>query len=926
MNRIHKLHELGQSLWYDNIQRRLLINGEMQRMISDGLIRGVTSNPSIFHNAIAKSSDYDAALKPMAWAGWSASQIFHQLAIEDIQAAADLFTPLYQQSGGADGYVSLEVNPLLANETTSSVAEARRLWKLVDRPNLMVKIPATREGIPAVRQAIAAGINVNVTLIFSLERYAEVIDAYMSGLEDRLAKNLPIDRIASVASFFVSRVDTKVDKMLAEFASQQPEKAKKAQALMGKAAVANARLAYARFLDEFSSERFQRLRQRGARLQRPLWASTSTKNPAYRDVLYVEELVGANTVNTVPPQTLDAFAEHGRAAVKLGPDCQAEQRIVERLEALGISMAQVTLELEEEGVKAFAEAFTALLATLEERRAGAQAELGQAGISLPAQVVRMEYEETMPRIFGIDPGLWTDHPEGQKEIQNRLGWLVSPQSSRALIPEIQKITADCIQAGYESALLLGMGGSSLAPEVLRLIFGRGEIGDAPALDLAILDSTDPTQVRSAARLAPIEKSLIIVSSKSGTTSEVAAFLEYFWAKAAARLGNRAGEHFVAITDPDTKLEKLARERGFRAVLSGDVLVGGRYSALTAFGLLPAALIGMDIDRLLKRGGAMMAQCLPEIPAGRNPGLVLGTLLAEAALDGRDKLTILADAELEPFGSWLEQLIAESTGKSGRGIVPVDIEPEIAAASYSQDRLFIYLRSSGKRDQFVGELQSAGHPALVFQIEDAYDLGAEFYRWEIATAVACAVLGVNPFDQPDVQDNKNRTTQKINVYRLNGVLDSDPPVWEGPGGRVYGLVLHGLDRAESLRDVVGLLMKLVRPGDYIAINAYLPRSARMLGRLQKLRKVILTRTGCATMLGFGPRFLHSTGQLHKGGANNGVFLQITADPPEDIEIPSLGYSFGTLELAQALGDLEALLNRDRRAIRVHLTDGRLEDLY
>ncbi len=925
MKRIRKLHALGQSLWYDNIQRRLLVNGELERMISDGLIRGVTSNPSIFHNAIAKSTDYDAALKPMAWAGWSTSQIFHQLAVEDIQSAADLFMPLYEESGGADGYVSLEVNPLLANETTPSLAEARRLWKLVDRPNLMVKIPATREGIPAIRQAVAAGINVNVTLIFSLERYAEVIDAYMSGLEDRLADNLPIDKIASVASFFVSRVDTKVDKMLAEIASKQPEKARIAQTLMGKAAVANARLAYAKFLAEFSSDRFERLRKRGARLQRPLWASTSTKNPAYRDVLYVEELIGVDTINTVPPQTLEAFADHGKAVVKLGSDAQAAQHIIEQLEALGISMAQVTLELEVEGVKAFADAFTGLLATLEERRAGAQSELGLLGVSLPAQVVRMEYERTMARIFSIDPGVWTDHPEGQKEIQNRLGWLVSPQSSRVLIPQIQQITADCIQAGYESALLLGMGGSSLAPEVLRLVHGRGVIGDSPALDLTILDSTDPTQVRAAARNAPIEKTLFVFSSKSGTTSEVAAFFEYFWAKAAARFGDQAGGHFVAITDPGTKLEKLAHERNFRAVLTGDPMVGGRYSALTAFGLLPAALIGMDADRLLQRGAEMMAQCMPAVPAGRNPGLVLGTLIAEAALDDRDKLTIIADAELESFGSWLEQLIAESTGKSGRGIVPVDLEPEIPAADYGQDRLFVYLRSGGKRDQFINELHAAGQPALVLQIDDAHDLGAEFYRWELATAVACAVLGVNAFDQPDVQDNKNRTTQKINAYKLNGVLDSDPPVWEGPGGRVYGLVLHDLDKAESLRDVVGLLLKLTRPGDYVAINAYLPRSARIFGRLQKLRKVILTKTGCATTLGFGPRFLHSTGQLHKGGPNNGVFLQITANQPEDIEIPGLEYTFGTLELAQALGDLEALLNRDRRAIRVHLTDGKLEDL-
>lgn len=925
MNRIQKLHALKQSLWYDNIQRRLLVNGELERMISAGMIRGVTSNPTIFHNAISKSSDYDAALKPIAWSGWTASQIFENLAVEDIQRAADLFAPLYEQTDGGDGYVSLEVNPLLAHDTDASVDEAIRLWNTVNRPNLMVKIPATRAGIPAIRRAIAAGINVNVTLIFALERYREVIDAYMSGLEDRLQKGLPVDRIASVASFFVSRVDTKVDQLLKEIADAQPDIAMKAQALMGKAAVANARLAYAIFLNEFNSERFNQLRLRGARLQRPLWASTSTKNPAYRDVIYVEELIGPDTVNTVPPQTLEAFADHGEAAVRLGSDTESDRQVISELEELGISMAQVTSELEEEGVKAFSDSFSALLSALDQRRVAAQAELGPLATLLPDAVARLESEQTIPRIFSIDPGLWTDDPEGQQEIKNRLGWLDSPQTSRALLPQIEKLARECVEAGYQYALLLGMGGSSLAAEVLRLIHGLGKIGDAAGLDLAVLDSTDPTQVRSATRHAPVEKSLFIISSKSGTTSEVIAFLEYFWDRATARVGSQAGEHFIAITDPGTRLEKIARERGFRAVIYGDQLVGGRYSALTAFGLLPAALIGMNPELLLDRTAEMRSQCMPGVPAGRNPGLVLGAVIGTAAQQGMDKLTILADPELEPFGSWLEQLIAESTGKIGRGIVPIDLEPEIPVEKLGPDRVFVYFRSSGKRDDYVRRLRDAGHPVVEFDFQDAYDLGAEFYRWEIATAVACAILKVNAFDQPDVQDNKNRTTQKINAYKLNGVLDGDPPVWEGPGGRVYGLALDGLDGAETLRDVVGLLLKLARPGDYIGINVYLPRSEGILNRLQKLRKEILTQTGCATTLGFGPRFLHSTGQLHKGGANNGVFLQVTHNPPEDLEIPNVGITFGTLELAQALGDLEALISRGRRVIRVHLTDGRLEDL-
>lgn len=361
MDRIAELHAAGQSLWYDNIQRKLLENGELETMIRAGQIRGVTSNPTIFNNAISKSNDYDTALKPLAMAGMSAEDIFWHLAIEDIQAAADLFRPLYNLTKGGDGYVSLEVSPYLANDTEKTIQEARRLWERVNRPNLMIKIPATQEGLPAIRKSIAGGINVNVTLIFSLERYAAVMDAYMAGLEDRIRAGHSVSQIASVASFFVSRVDTKVDAKLQKMAPPHVS-------LQGKAAVANAKLAYQTFLQTTAGERFSALQKHGARLQRPLWASTGTKNPAYSDVIYVEELIGPNTVNTVPPQTLAAFADHGRTRLSLIENIEDAQSTIEELEKIGIRMSDVTTELEVEGVKAFADSFTELLASVEARR------------------------------------------------------------------------------------------------------------------------------------------------------------------------------------------------------------------------------------------------------------------------------------------------------------------------------------------------------------------------------------------------------------------------------------------------------------------------------------------------------------------------------------------------------------------------------
>lgn len=369
VNTTQRLHQLGQSVWYDNIQRNLLKNGDLAGMISRGEIRGVTSNPSIFMNAITKTGDYDSNLLPLASSGMDALELFFTLAIEDIQAAADLFLPLYHETNGGDGYVSLEVSPYLAYDPDATFAQAKELWERVNRPNLMIKIPATRVGIAAIINAIAAGINVNVTLIFSLERYAQVMDAFQQGLEQRVSQELPISSIASVASFFVSRVDTKIDRQLATIIQAKGSNEDKAHALLGKAAIANARLAYADFKQVFTSERFQKLRAHGAQFQRPLWASTSTKNPAYRDVIYVEELIGSHTVNTMPPQTLIAFLEHGNVRLSIEDDLDQSRQLIADLSGLGVEMAQVTQQLEDEGVKAFSDAFDTLLSAIRVRSA-----------------------------------------------------------------------------------------------------------------------------------------------------------------------------------------------------------------------------------------------------------------------------------------------------------------------------------------------------------------------------------------------------------------------------------------------------------------------------------------------------------------------------------------------------------------------------
>jgi len=918
MKSYEKIHQLGQSLWYDNIQRRMLRNGDMAEMINRGEIYGVTSNPSIFQNAIAKSNDYDSGLKPMAYAGWSSADIFWELAVEDIRATADLLQPVYRQTSGEDGYVSLEVNPNLAHDAEGTYAEAVKLWNRVNRENLMIKIPATKEGVGAIRKAIAAGLNINVTLIFSLERYQEVMEAYIAGLEDRLAAKQPLENIASVASFFVSRVDSKVDSALQKIIDAGEPDATDAKALLGKIAIANGKLAYELFKKTFTTTRFEKLQEAGAKVQRPLWASTSTKNPNYRDVIYVEELIGPDSVNTVPPQTLAAFSDHGKADLTIEKGLTEAKTDMLALKNLGISIEKVTEDLEAEGVKAFIDAFATLMAAIDEKASKAVTELGCLEKEIRSEAKQLEQMDVVKRMFDIDPTLWTSDPAGQAEIKKRCNWLFAPWEKVTELDEIKALRKHCQNSGITHVLLLGMGGSSLAPEVMRLINGVTELDGIPGLDLAILDSTDPGQVKAALDRSPVEKTLYIVSSKSGGTAEVNAYSDFFWAKCEEKFGKKAGEHFIAITDPGTALEKSATEKGYWHIFKGDPMVGGRNSALTMFGLVPAALIGMDVEKLLASAKDLADQSVPEVPFGANPGAMLGAIMGAAWKAVKDKLTILTDPAWESFGAWMEQLIAESSGKAGKGIVPLAKEPLQSVKEYSQDRIFVYLRSDGSQDGLVSDLSAAKVPAITFDVKTAYDLGAQFYLWEVATALACISLGVNSFDQPDVQDNKTRTVNKIAAYRESGKLSEKAPAFSvGPVQIYLGEGVNVKAGASVFETVENYLKAVVKDGDYIAINAYIPRNESNEELLTNFRAKVLAEFKKATTLGFGPRFLHSTGQLHKGGADNGVFIQITADPIEDIEIPTEAISFGTLVRAQAIGDFEALEARGRRVIRIHL---------
>ncbi len=641
-NPLLQLQAFGQSIWLDFLRRGMIASGELQQLIEEDGLRGVTANPSIFEKAIAGSHDYDDAVRALARQGKTAHQIYEALAIEDVQRAADLFRAVYDETGGQDGFVSLEVSPHLANDTAGTIAEARRFWAALARPNVMIKVPATPEGIPAIQQLTREGINVNITLLFALDRYREVVEAYLAGLEARLAEGQSIDRIASVASFFLSRIDVLIDPVLEKLMLAGGPKGEIAQTLHGQVAIASAKIAYQIYKEVGGGDRFRDLASRGARPQRLLWASTSTKNPAYRDVMYVEALIGPETVNTLPLETIHAYRDHGHPAARLEERLGDARRILTRLPEAGIDLQAVTAQLETEGVEKFNAALDHLEAALEERRRAVLAEradrqrldLGAHASAVQARVERLDEEQFAVRLWRGDPSLWSADPMVQTGIRGALGWLHVADKMEECLDDLVRFAAEVRAAGFRHVVHMGMGGSSLAPLVFLRTFPAGK----DALPLTVLDTTDPGTILAVERSIPLAETLFIVASKSGTTAEPLAFGEYFYGKVRAAKGPRAGENFVAITDPGTPLVATGKDRGYRRVFLNFADVGGRYSALSYFGLVPAALMRVDIAAVLDRALHMAHACVSCVPAGDNPGVALGAVLGELARRGRDKVT------------------------------------------------------------------------------------------------------------------------------------------------------------------------------------------------------------------------------------------------------------------------------------------------
>jgi len=917
--RINDIRELGQSVWFDNIRRALLASGEFERMVREDGLSGLTSNPSIFEKAIVGSTDYDAALaEARASSARDVKTVYEGLAITDLRAAADVLRDVYDRSDATDGYVSMEVSPELARDTPGTIAEARRLWASIDRPNLMIKVPGTDQGIPAIRALIGAGINVNITLLFSTVVYERVVEAFLAGLEDLLADGGDISRIASVASFFVSRIDSAID----------PRVSTRVQ---GKVGIANAKVTYARFLELFDGARWEGLRAHGAQVQKVLWASTSTKNGAYPELMYVESLIGPSTVDTIPPATYESFKAHGRARGTLTEGVDAARGVLLALAEESVDLDEVTAGLLNEGVQKFELAFGKLLASIEQSLKGStEVQAGRLTRSLPAELesrvsaVIAEWGEhsKVGRLWAHDAKLWTDADEA-----GWLGWLGVAMDQLTHSHRFSALVDDIRSGGFEDAVLLGMGGSSLCPEVLSLTFSSQTAG-LPRLH--VLDSTDPRQIKSLEDGLALDKTLFFVSSKSGTTLEPNILAAYFHAQVKDLLGTEeAGRRFVAITDPGSPLQKRAEDAGYRAVFHGLPSIGGRYSALSDFGMIPGAACGVDVMALLDNAERMAHACAACVPAADNPGLVLGAIIGVGAINNRDKLTLVTSLGIRDFGAWLEQLLAESTGKHGKGAIPVDREPLGPPEAYGGDRLFVYLRLASEHDDDqdakVKALEEAGHAVVHVPIDSVYHLGQEFFRWEFATAVAGSIIGIDPFDQPDVEDAKVAARKLTDAYDWSGSLPDLVPFYEGEGFRLIADARNarGLKDnaggARTFKEYLTAHLSLVEPADYVALLAYLPRSAKHERLLTEIRLLVRDHLRVATCVDFGPRFQHSTGQAYKGGPNSGVFLQITCVDTVELPVPGHLYTFGVVKEAQARGDFDVLARRGRRALRIDVGD-------
>lgn len=929
-------------LWFHHIGRALLRSGELNQLVDEHRLAGFTTEPALLEREIGEGTAYDDAIRESP--AVDPHPIFEGLLIEDVRAAADVLRPVYEESGRAAGYISFDLPPL--DTPQAKLREAKRLFAAIDRPNVMVKIPGKLTDLTAIEEALFAGVNVHVTMVYSVQTYVSNAQNYITALERRLYAGLPVDQVASIISFGLALVDGMVDRHLENNirAAQNRADTMRVTAnneLLGKVGIANARVAHRRFCDLFNGERFAALRAAGGHPQRILWADLQPHSPIQPPLMYLDGLAPTanDTLFMVNRPLLQRLQERSEKepAASAGADDSTE--ILSRLDHIGVDLDRIGRLLQGDQEDLFAEAYNKLIARVDGKRGvlvsgfmqRQKMVLGIYRRAVEAELQRLRGQKSISRSWARDTALWTDDPDHAQIIANRLGWMSIATDGRIDRERLRALRDEAQRERWEHVVLLGMGGSSLAAEVMYRTFGRQ--AGYPAL--IVLDSTDPAAILAVERAINLDKTVFVVASKSGSTLETTMMQRYFYVKYDAA---KAGAHFIAITDPGSRLADEARALNFRHILLNPEDIGGRYSALSYFGMAPAALVGLDFERIIDAGAQMQTANGASVMGNNHPGLWLGTVMGVLAGRGCDKLTLFANQEIAAFGDWAEQLIAESTGKDGKGIIPITGATIGMPHDYGDDRLFVYMRLDHARDNLddgVRVLQEAGHPVVILELRDRFEIGAEFYRWMFATAFAGMILGVNPFDEPNVAESKAITNRLLDQYVREGSLPRYMPILTEGDVSLYadeemGKLLAELRgqhdyEATALEGLIAAFLGLARSGEYIAFQAYLqPRAehAELLGYIRRRARHTFRR---AIMLGFGPRYLHSTGQLHKGGPNNGIFVQLTADDPEDVPIPGIPYSFSILKQAQAMGDYQALLAKGRRVLRIHFAKDPLRGL-
>lgn len=931
------VQKYAHTFWYGALRRDMIRSGEVQRLVETYGVSGFDLNLGELEHAISEGRAYDDAICEASIS--DPSQILEQLTVEDARAVADFLRPIYDRSEGASGYVAVDVSPLKAASAEALLREAERLFTTIDRPNVMIKMPGTATNLTAIEEALFAGVNVLITLIFSAQHYASAVECYLRALERRLYAGTPIDTVASAVSFGVGNVDALVDKLLQNnIRSAQGRgdlsRVSANRERIGRVALSNARAAYRRFKDVFYGERFAHLYAAGAHVQRLLWCEMQPLNPLYDGALYLDHLAVPDTISLVLEPVLQMVSARGGIPAGREHAMEAVPEALNGLVELGIDLEIIGRQLQGDGVEMLEEAFDEAI-----DRVGGKRQLLSSGFNRRQRMVlgvyqdaveselrRLREQKSIVRMWAHDPTLWKDTPEHTNIIASRLGWLNLPSSGQIDRERLRALRDESRTQGWQHVVVMGMGGSILAAEVLWGVFGP-----QPGYpSLIVLNSTDPAMIRRVEQSIDLTRTLFVVASKTGKTLETLALQQYFYERCREALGAQAGAHFIAITDPGSDLEEQAREYGFRHILLNPPDMNGRYAALSYLGLAPAALVGLEAERILDTGAEMQAACGSNVMGSNHPGLRLGVVLAVLARQGRDKLTLFTSPEIAPIGDWIEQLVAASTGKEGQGIVPVIGSTVGLPHDYDDDRLIVHMRLEGVPSELesgVRRLQQAGHPVVTLELRDRYDLGAEFYRWAFATAVAGMVLGIDPFDEPNVAEGKRHTARLLEALQQAGSLPEEPPVLVEDNVALYAdagmkSLLEALQEQHDyqttrLSGLLAAFLSLARSGDYVSLLAYVPpypEYAEALNGIGRRIRHILKR---AVTLGFGPRSLHSTGQLHKGGPNTGVFIMFTATDEADLPVPGTAYGFSALKRAEAVGDLEALRARGRRIVRVDL---------